>query len=468
MKRRFLLLCVAPCLAWAGEPIKTSAPRDRPNVVFIVVDDMNHYGFSHEHPGVKVPHLDAFRKSAVTFPRAVCNAPSCVPSRASFLSGQYPFTTGAYLNGSDPWEKPAMAEIESLPELFKRAGYAVWGAGKLFHAKIGAKREQAAFDNKPYGGGFGPFVPEKDQVAGNFWGTTPWTGPDTDFPDVVNTNAAVEFLRTPQEKPFLLMLGLWRPHTPFTAPKRFFDFYEKEKIAFPPSGARSGDLADVPEAGKALARVWGGRWEKSGGNNPDLWLRMLWGYMATTSFADESVGRVLAALDARPDRANTIVVFISDNGYHVGEKEHFEKSTLWDASARVPFAIRLPGGRNGGAVSGATVGLIDLFPTLMDYCGLPAPKQAIEGRTMRAVLENPSQRWDRPGITVYEDKVFSAADERHRYIQYADGTEELYDHRSDPHEFTNLAADPATTGIKERLRAAKPKIWAKSLGGREG
>jgi arylsulfatase A-like enzyme len=162
------------------------------------------------------------------------------------------------------------------------------------------------------------------------------------------------------------------------------------------------------------------------------------------------------------------VIFVSDNGYHVGEKDHFEKSTLWDASARIPFAVRLPAAKNAGTVSKATVGLIDLFPTLIDYCDLPAPRQGTEGRSLRPVLENPGAPWTRPAITVYEDNVFSAADDRFRYIRYADGTEELYDHADDPHEFKNVAAEPAHSAVKARLRAAMPAAWAKSLGGREG
>jgi arylsulfatase A-like enzyme len=172
----------------------------RPNVLLIIADDMNDFGFYAALPGVKVPHLDSFKKTAVTFEHAYCSAPSCVPSRASFLSGLYPQTTGSYLNGSDPWNKSAMDGIDSLPEMFKRSGYTTWGAGKLFHAKVSPEREKAAWDNQPYAGGFGPFVPEKDQLAGQWWGATAWTNPDTEFPDVVNANAAIEFLKQKHDR----------------------------------------------------------------------------------------------------------------------------------------------------------------------------------------------------------------------------------------------------------------------------
>ncbi len=342
--RTFFLLMLAMASGFASA---LAASATRPNVVFLMVDDMNMFGFLHEQEGLKTPNLDRLRTTAVTFPNGVCNAPSCVPSRASLFSGQYPFTTGAYLNGSDPWDKPVMDGIDSLPEQFKRGGYTVWSGGKIFHAKITPAREKAAFDNKPHAGGFGPFVNAEDQLAGKWWGTTAWDGPDSDFPDNRNTEAAIDFLSQSHEKPFCLMLGLWRPHTPFTAPRRFFAMYDKDALPFPPASWSKDDLNDVPEIGQHLASVWGQRWEKTGGDDPELWRQIVWGYYATTSFADYNIGRVLDALDASEHAENTLVVLVSDNGYHLGEKNHFEKSTLWSASARIPFAVRLPGSKHG-------------------------------------------------------------------------------------------------------------------------
>lgn len=459
--RRLLLLCLVGVLCAGAEP-------KPPNVVFIIADDMSTLAFDDPTAGLQIPHLDRLRSESVEFARAVCNAPSCVPSRGSFLSGLYPFTTGSYLNGSDPWEKPVMAQVDTLPEQFKRAGYTVWGAGKLFHSKITAERRAAAFDNVPHAGGFGPFVYEEDQLAGKWWGASAWRGPDSDFPDVVNTDGAVAFLEQSHEQPFLLMLGLWRPHTPFTAPSRHFAAYDPARIPLPPHTFQADDLDDVPPMGHRLSAVWGERWEKTGGDHPEAWRRILHGYYATTRFADEQVGRVLDALEASGHADDTIVVFFSDNGYHLGEKNHFEKSTLWSASARVPLMVRLPGAAGGGRRSLATVGLIDVFPTLADYCGLPAPRQALQGFSLRKLLEDDQADWSRPGITVYEEGHFSATDGRYRYIRYADGTEELYDQIEDPHEWHNLAGDPAGAAVKQRFQKWIPQTWAPSLGGREG
>ncbi|MBD5777962.1 sulfatase [Pelagicoccus sp. NFK12] len=462
-----LIIGLAPLAASIAFNFASQA-SDRPNVLFIIADDLNHYGFSHEQAGIQTPHFDTFRKSAVTFPNAVCNAPSCVPSRASFLSGLYPYSTGSYLNGSDPWTKPAMDEIVSLPEIFKQAGYITWGSGKVFHTKITPERKEAAFDNEPWAGDFGPFLKEEDQMGSKWWGAGAWDGPDTDFPDVVNAEKAIAFLNEVHDRPFFMVLGLWRPHTPFTAPQRFFDQYDRDTLPFPPASFQSGDLDDVPQQGIELSRVWGERWIVSGESDKEKWRDILWGYAATTSFADDTTGRVIEALDASPYADNTIVIFVSDNGYHVGEKEHFEKSTLWSASARVPFAIRLPGKQNAAAVSDATVGLIDIYPTLVDYCSLPQPPQGTDGLSMRPALEQPSYKWDRPAITVYEVDHFSATDGSYRYIRYGDGSEELYDHSSDPHEFENLADEPRLAGIKRRFQKWIPERWAPSLGGRQG
>ncbi len=466
LTRLVVVLWVIPGLR-AAEP----AADPRPNVVWLIVDDMNLFGFLHEQPGMITPNMDRLRERAVTFPQGVCNAPSCVPSRASMFSGQYPFTTGSYLNGSDPWEKPVMAGIDSLPEQFKAGGYKVWAGGKVFHAKLTPERKAAAFDNDPRAGGFGPFVYPEDRLIGSWgkwWGSSAWDGPDSDFPDNRNTDDAMAFLGEEHQEPFCLILGLWRPHTPFTAPRRFFEMYDKDTLPFPPASWSEDDMADVPEMGRRLSSVWGQRWERTGADDPELWRQILWGYYACTSFADYNIGRVLDALAESAYAENTMVVLVSDNGYHVGEKNHFEKSTLWSTSARIPFAVQLPGGVNGGRTSQATVGLIDLFPTLMDYCGLPAPRQRIEGKSMREVLENPSAKWSRPGITVYEENMFSVTDGRFRYIRYADGSEELYDLSDDPYEFTNRAEDPRLADVKARLARSLPEYWAPTMGGREG
>jgi len=455
-------------------PSRPAPPTDgnsnqpsRPNVVMIIADDMNGYGFYGEHRGVRMPYLDRFKETALTFDRAYCASPACVPSRAAVFSGLYPHTTGSYRNGSAPWDK-TLAAIESLPECFKRSGYATWGGGKLFHAPFPADREKLAWDNKPYGGGFGPFPPQKDQLLGNFWGWMPWEGPDSDFPDVKNAQDAIQFLQQDHDKPFFLMYGLWRPHTPFTAPKRFFEMYRLNDVKVPVPGWRPDDLDDVPALGQELARVWGERFDLCGAADPNRWRQFVHAYYACTSFADWSAGRVIETLDKSRYAGNTIVIFWSDNGYHCGEKNHWEKTTLWEQAALTPLAIRAPGLTAAGQRCPRPVNTIDLFPTLVDLCGLQAPNHKLEGASLRPLLQNPAAPWDRPAITTYGERYFSARDERYRYICYPDGSEELYDHQTDPHEFVNLADKPELAPVKQRFSKWIPQDWAKSLGGRLG
>ena len=442
-----------------------SQPK-RPNVLFLIVDDMNDYGFYNALGGVKTPHLDRFKQTALTFEKAYCASPACVPSRAAVFSGLYPHTTGAYRNGCDPWNQAPLESTESLPELFKRSQYTTYGQGKLTHAPVAEEKLNAMWDNKPHGGGFGPFPPEEDQVAGRFWGWTPWEDPDSDFPDVVNADSVIEFLEQDHEKPFFLAYGLWRPHTPFTAPKRFFEMYDLAQVELPPY--KEDDLADVPKLGRDLAAVWGERFVVSGKDTEQSWREFVWAYLACTSFADWSCGRVLEALDKSPYADNTIVVFWSDNGYHCGEKDHWEKTTLWEQASLTPMAIRLPGSAQAGKTCARPVGLIDLYPTLADYCRLDDLAHELEGQSLRPLLEDPEGPWEHPALTTFGEGYASVRDERFRYIQYPDGTEELYDHDLDPHEWDNIAQAPEHSAVKDRLAQAIPAQFAKSLGGRMG
>lgn len=445
----------------------------RPNVLLIITDDQNNYAFDGSGVDVRTPYLDRFRTQAITFPKAYCASPVCGPSRASLFSGLYPHHTGAYLNGADPWRRSERLQlVETLPEAMRRGGYETWGMGKLYHAPLPESRADTQWDNQARAnGGFGPFPDEDHQLSGKFFSVKEWDGPDEDFPDVRSANAAIDFLRQRESKnadPFFMVYGLWRPHNPWTAPRRFFDAYDPGNMVFPPIGHFADDLDDVPTEGHQLAAIFGQRWEKHGRNNPASWRRVMHGYLACTSFADWNVGRVIEALDATGLGENTIVIVTSDNGYHVGEKNHYGKSTLWEQSARVPLMIRLPGQLHAGSVSKAAVGLLDLYPTLVSQCDVEKPRQELDGRDLSPVLSDPTTAWDHPVITTYGEGRFSLRQGPWRYIQYPDGTEEIYDHRSDPFERQNLATDESTRLVRQRFRAEVPKRWEKSVGGRNG
>ncbi len=437
---------------------------DRPNVVMICVDDMNAYAAKKQYPLIQTPAIDRLKAQSTFFPNAACNSPVCNPSRSSFFSGLYPHTTGAYLNGSDGWNRSEiLKQIKNLPEHFQANGYVTWGAGKMLHNQISDEREYAMWSNAPtYQGGFGPFGDEEHQYGSRFRSIQGWTGPDTDFPDVKNANGAIDFLQEEHEMPFFLFYGLWRPHSPYTAPGRFFDQYDESDFDFPP-GRLEGDLDDVPELGRLLTD---GLHKYEGFDIPReaLIKRFLWAYAANTSFADWNVGRVLEALDNSPYADNTIVVFFSDNGFHNSEKERWGKATLWDLSACISMMVRVPGQQ--ARTSPATVSLVDLYPTLVDYCGIPAPDHKLDGHSFVPVLEDPTASWAYPAFTSYGVEYASVRDTAYRYIRYPDGSEELYEYASDPWEFTNRSDDPGLEPVKERLRQYIPAEWAPSTGGR--
>lgn len=443
-----------------------AAPATKaPNVLFITVDDMNGWGLMKEYPLAKTPYLDKLRAQSYNFTQNICASPVCIPSRAAFFSGLYPHHTGSYYNRGNPWQpNSVLATTEILPECFKRNGYETFGRGKIFHADIGQEREEAMFDNRPiFKGGFGPFAEKEQWVGpGNFESVKAWEGPDSDFPDVVNAEAAIDFLQKPHEKPFFCYLGYWRPHTPYTAPKRFFDLFEENSIV-PTAGYLATDLDDIPTQGRDLVdSLWrfGGRENLEEAHQ--VFKRMMYGYLATTAFADWSVGRVIEALDKTEFAKNTIVIVASDNGYHMGEKERWQKGTLWQLSAYAPLLIRLPNGQAYECPQ--TTNLIDLYPTLVELCGLNPPKHLLDGKSLTPILKNPTVPW-KPSVMTYGEKYSSITDGRYRYIRYPDGTEELYDHQSDPHEWKNRASSASLKKVKARLGKEIPKTWAKSLGG---
>jgi arylsulfatase A-like enzyme len=317
-----------------------------------------------------------------------------------------------------------------------------------------------------WGGGFGPFPSEENQIQGRFWGVQSF--PEEEFPDVKNAEAAIEFLKQDHQKPFFMVYGLWRPHTPFTAPQKFYDMYDPEDLLIPIPGWKKDDLDDVPSWGIQLAKVWGDRFDLCGNKDPQAWRKFVLAYCACTTFADWSAGRVIEILENSQYSENTVVIFWSDNGYHCGEKNHWEKTTLWEQASLTPMAIRIPGMKTAGSTNKTPVNSLDFYPTLVDYCQLNSPPQELDGQTMRPLLEYPEKMIERVSITTYGEGFFSVRNNRYRYIQYPDGSEELYDFERDPHEFNNLANVPELKPVKESLLKSKPIKWKKSLGGKFG
>ena len=452
--------------------------EQRLNVLFFMVDDMNGYGVLDSYPDVITPNIHKLRSQSINFVNNSCPSPVSGPSRTAFFSGLYPHNTGAYRNGCDGWNKnPRLADpnqVETIPECFKRNGYTTWGGGKTFHAPMEKSREIAMFDNKPYKGGFGPFMSEaeyKAQKGTKFSSIKPWPNEkDNEHPDNKNAQGAIDFFNQDHDKPFFMALGLWKPHCPYTAPERFFDLYKDKDLPLP-SGFKIDDLDDVGEFGRALVDSLKRYDYKMTKETEGIWLDFIEAYCANYSFADWNIGRVLNALDKSKYADNTIVVFLSDNGYHCGEKMRWEKSTVWEQAAYVPLMIRLPKSLRGRSKKALGVecltpsNLVDLYPTLVDICGLEPPIQKLDGKSLVDFLENPKKKSDRVSITSYEARLSSVRDERYRLVSYPDNSQELYDLKNDPYEWNNLISDTEYTEVVKRLNSYFPEKYAKSLGG---
>ena len=442
------------CLLGIVFPLPGAAETAKPNVLMIIVDDMNDWiGAMGGHPDTKTPNMDRLASEGTLFMNAHATAAICGPSRASVMTGLLPSTTGIYGQLSDRDIKkasPATENITFLPEYFGQHGYKTMGIGKIFHN--GAPEE--AFEQ--YGGrikGFGPHPPDEfawdSDNTNTDWGVYPEH--DEDMIDYKSAAWAKDRLAEEHDRPFFLAVGYIRPHAPWYAPQKWFDMHPPEQLTMPPY--LEDDLDDVPQISRDLHEVPmmpTTEWAIETGE----WPNIVQGYLASVSFVDHYIGEVLKALDNSPYADNTIVVLWGDHGYHIGEKNRFAKHSLWEETSRVPMMIRAPGGVEG-QVSEAAVSLLDLYPTLLDMAGLPACA-ANEGASLKPIVAGEDKGAGRYAMTSYGYANHAIRGERYRYIRFVDGSEELYDHRDDPNEWTNLADDPAYAEVKQRLAQQLP------------
>lgn len=444
MSNQFSRRCFLQSLSAAGA-LPAGAAGRRPNVLFISIDDLNDWvGPLAGHPQTVTPNIDRLAKRGVLFERAYCQAPACNPSRTSLLSGLRPTTSGVYGN-TDIW-RDALPNAVTLPQYFMRNGYSVAGGGKVFH---GSQNEAASWHAYQYFNGF--VVPEQ-RPANGIPGTAHFDWSPIDVPDeeTAGTRLAMwagDFLEQEHDKPFFLACGFYRPHLPWYAPRKYFEKFPPESIKLPPFLAN--DLDDVPRSARRGLR------DHDNVTSTGQWQKAVASYLACISFADANAGRVLDALEASPHRDNTVIVLWTDHGWQLGEKQQWRKFTLWERSCRVPMIFVAPGVTKPGQRSRRTVELLDIYPTLLDLCGL-SEKPGLDGRSLRPLLANPEAAWDKPAITSNGPDKISVRTERWRYSRFPDG-EELYDHDADPNEWHNLAAKPEHAETKKRLAALLPK-----------
>lgn len=445
------------------EAAKAEATAKKPNVLFIAIDDLNDWlGCYGGHPLAKTPHIDRLAARGTTFLNAHCQAPLCNPSRTSLLLGLRSTTTGVY--GLAPWFRtlPEWRERVTLPQHFRQQGYRTYTTGKIYHGGVGGPQLRAQeFDVWGPNGGVGVKPPQKlipPTPMGNHplmdWGVFPHD--DDDKGDYQVASWSVEQLQQmPRDQPFFLATGFFLPHVPLYATQKWFDLYPDDDRLLPP--VRHNERAGTPRFS------WYLHW-----NLPEPryeWIienrqahNLARSYLACVSFVDAQVGRLLTALDDADLTDNTVVVLWSDHGYHLGEKEITGKNTLWERSTRVPLIFAGPG-VTAGARCAEPVELLDIYPTLVDLCGLPA-RNDLEGLSLRPQLSDPETPRIRPAITTHNPGNHGVRSRRYRYIHYADGTEELYDLETDQHEWQNRINDPELADVVAEHRRWLPRTEA--------
>ena len=464
----FLFIAIISLLL--NTPASGQSELKKPNVLLIHIDDLNDWvGCLNGHPNALTPNIDKLAEKGVLFTNAHCSAPVCNPSRVSMLFGLAPYKTGVYQNGDDWKNSSSLTDAVNIPEFFKKNGYYTMNVGKTFHERrddldttffheIGGVfgRHNINLISKEYSYPFTD-VTGIHNVAFH-WG--PLEGNKAqDLSDIKVADWAAERFSQEYERPFFLSVGIHRPHTPLTAPKEFFSRFEKERACIP--FINEQDLDDIPSAGRQMALT--GYQEMQNGSYEQikkrkLHLEIVESYLAATTFLDFQIGKVISALENSPYRNNTIVVLASDHGWNIGEKTHFKKWSLWENTTHVPLVVYAPGKLSNGKQTDAGATLLDIFPTLIDLCNLPLPTHQLDGKSLLPLLENTETRWERPAITTYGRNNHAIRTKNWRYIQYFDGSEELYNHKNDPQEWNNLANKIQYQDIKSKLVHWVPKI----------
>lgn len=464
------IICVFFCLLLASGNLVAGnkATGKRPNVLFISLDDLNDWvGCMGGHPQARTPNIDKLASTGVLFSNAHCAAPACNPSRSAILTGMAPHRSGVYSNVQQM--RKILPDAILLPLLFSQNGYWSAGSGKILHYFIDAQSWDEYYPPKEKENPFPPHMPwgkrPKSLPRGGTWQyvETDWEAfdvSDKEFGgDYLVTEWISKQLQREHKRPFFLACGIYRPHEPWFVPKKYFDMFPLEQVKMPP-GYKEGDLDDLPDAGKRrgpnryLAHI-----KKHG-----QWKQGVQAYLASIAYADAMVGRVLDALEKSPYRDNTIVILWSDHGWHLGEKEHWQKYTGWRVCTRVPLIVRVPPGAPGlpkgtpsGSVCNRPVSLLSLFPTLTELCNLPAHKDA-HGPSLIPLLENPKAKWKHTALThLNRPGNYAISAEEWRYIHYEDGGEELYHIPSDPFEWTNLARLPQHAQRLAEFRRMAPQ-----------
>ena len=369
-------------------PLLISGQSGKPNIIFIPVDELNNWmNYINDYPGaVHTPNIDRLVAEGVSFTHAYCNAPACSPSRASFLSGLQPSTSGAYYG--EKFRK-IMPDVVTLPQFFREHGYTTMGCGKIFHSFTSEDpkswdeyldgKSEPRHENYPY------------ELVSNYadhqWAPTEKI-PEETLGDYKDVSWAIEKLEMKHERPFFLGVGFIKPHHPWVVPKKYFDMYPLKTIRRPQT--LPGDLNDLPSYGHFYANMRP-QLSHEAIVAHDQWDQAIQGFLASVTYMDAQLGRLLDALENSPYANNTIIVLFGDNGMHFGEKEHWTKWALWEQATQVPLIITGPGVAKPGSLACSPVGLVDVYPTLVELAGFNI-SPSLDGESLLPMLKNPDAK----------------------------------------------------------------------------
>jgi len=445
-------------------PVPGAEPDKRLNVLFLIADDLNCDLGCYGHPRVQSPQIDALARRGVRFDRAYCQFPLCSPSRTSFLTGRRPDATHIHTNsgrtrageyGGHPHFRDFIPDTVTLPQLFRQNGYFVARVGKLYHYGVPGQIGTSGLDDPPSWefvvNPAGRDKAEENKIftltPGSYGGTLSWLasdGTDAEQTDGLAATSAISLLEEHRNEPFFLAVGFYRPHTPYVAPRNYFERYPLDGVALP-------ELSDDDQSRQPAAAYASAKREQEKMTD-ELRREAIQAYHASITFMDAQVGRVVEALDRLGLAENTVIVMTSDHGYHMYEHGLWQKMSLFENSARVPLTIVLPGAKGNGRSTQSLAELVDLYPTLADVCGLSAPDY-LDGLSLRPVLDDPEASVKQAAFTQVRRRAdgdgYSIRTAQWRFTLWSDGQEgtQLYDMQADPHEMRNLAADPKYAGV---------------------